>query len=160
MPAPVSPLWVHAQLLVKTDERLIANLSLCDDSGNVIARIQGFESTRLASTREQQEFPKLLYRNYWVAAPEAPSMEASSQPMRLGGEVRYLIGNRHGVAAGLAEKWRQQGCQVILWNGRYQTEETATMEACLLEDQASWQSDSSYCKIPLGRSSVSSISMA
>lgn len=130
-PLASQQLWVHATLISKTDERLLCDLRLYDQSGQLVIAIEGFESHRFASLRQQQKFESLLYRSRWHLSEPAPP-NANNTPKTE--EYLLPVGGPVTLAQQLVDESIASGSQASMeWHHL----DTATVDA-IASELRSW----------------------
>ncbi|MDR3636765.1 MAG: beta-ketoacyl synthase N-terminal-like domain-containing protein, partial [Isosphaeraceae bacterium] len=99
---PGRHVWAHAQLREKTPRRSLADVDVYDDQGQLVARVRGLESRRVAGGRTES-LEDLLYAYQWQPLN-------ISEPIATTETGHWLIfADTHGLGAALAEHLQTRG---------------------------------------------------
>ncbi|MEM9644315.1 MAG: beta-ketoacyl synthase N-terminal-like domain-containing protein, partial [Planctomycetota bacterium] len=99
---------VHARIRSKDRYRMLADLSVCDEDGNVLLAIEGFES-RNAGGQRQSGDDELMYRYRWVHDDDA------SSTLSMNGHRRWLVfADETGMSRALVKRQRMMGVDVTV----------------------------------------------
>ncbi|MBX2859114.1 MAG: SDR family NAD(P)-dependent oxidoreductase [Cellvibrionaceae bacterium] len=130
--APSSRLWVHTRRRLEPDidpMMIKADVSICDDEGNVVAETLGYVMARTAAKRLDSSEPTLndgpvdshLYQTCWqaLAAPAFPGTantgNGASSPLG-SDELTLILADRQGYGLALCAQWVEQGRSCVLWH--------------------------------------------
>jgi amino acid adenylation domain-containing protein len=109
---PGQRVWSHARLREKTTRATVADLDVHDESGDLVARVRGLRSQRVAGTGSDESPDGLLYAYEWQPRP----LPVPSSPEH----GHWLVfADRGGVGAALAERLQAAGgtCTVVHTGG-------------------------------------------
>jgi len=103
--------WCLTKIAEADDEKTVGDLLLCDGNGTVLGALVGFNAQAVdtvASGMNLQTIDSWLYQTTWIR-------DASESPRRAELDTAYLIFcDLGGIGASLAQRLRENGCQVCV----------------------------------------------
>jgi len=103
--------WCFTKIRIRDEEKIIGDLFLCDDNGTVVGSLLGFSAQAVdtvASGMNTHTIDSWLYHTAWQVEK---AEEIASQGLK---QAYLIFADQGGHAQSLAEKLRNQGCQVCL----------------------------------------------
>ncbi|MGM0488484.1 MAG: SDR family NAD(P)-dependent oxidoreductase [Planctomycetota bacterium] len=105
----------HARLLRKTSERMVADLDLYDEQGNLVLEVRGLTSQYVNGSRSDEKLDDLLYHYAWQSNPrrESGDGEAATAVPPAENHGRWIVfADRTGVGEALIDRLRAEGHEV------------------------------------------------
>ncbi|MDB5313855.1 MAG: mycocerosate synthase [Gemmataceae bacterium] len=106
---PGRRVWSHARLREKSARHLVADVAVYDEEGELVVRVRGLRSQRVAGTGVDEALDDLLYAYEWQPRPLAAADSSTGDP-----GAWLIFADRGGVGDRLAEQLRAGGAAVAL----------------------------------------------
>ena len=106
---PTEQLRVHTKLASKTRRRMIADLDIYDDLGELCIQIRGFESQRVSSGKSSESVQDLVFGYEWIACELLENVTDSVNAE----DTCVVFADSGDVSRRLVSRLRRQGAKCI-----------------------------------------------
>jgi len=112
--APGEALLSRATATIETPTEIVADISILNDAGDVVALIQGLRCHRVQRMRKQDAALSSLYQEEWIKLPDLDTAKSALRE-RCAGKKWLLLADRGGVAEAIASQIRFHGGEASLF---------------------------------------------